>query len=262
MKLYFDHLIGKQSHMDLLYSFVSATFEDDEWQMAFDNGWTPCFVWWKNDCKFFKEMWDAGIWIWYQGRTTRIKTLLYKPSRSTRHFYRQTPVNYTLTDDLVADQKQIYEIYLKYCEYHKFGDVLEYEKYLEIFNKGDFKYLNFYYENKLIAITRMSVWKNVAIMSDFFWWDYENPELSVGKLSQHQEVIVARENNFSNLYLGLGYERESAYKARKSGFEFWTGRKWSNDKELYFKLCEKDVECKTIDDLYNYHEDYLKLLDV
>ena len=262
MKLYFDHLIGKQSQMDFLYSLVSATFEDNEWQMAFDNGWTPCFVWWDNNTKFFNDLWASGIWIWYQGRTTRIKTRLYKPSRSTRHFYRQTPIHRTLTSYLSEDLKDIYEIYLKYCDHHQFGDVLEYEDYLEIFKRGDFKYLNFYYEKKLIAITRMSVWKNVAMMSDFFWWDYEKPELSVGKLSQHEELIVARNRGYENLYLGLGYERESSYKARKTGFEFWTGREWLDDKELYFKLCEKDVECRTIDDLYNFHKDYLKMLNV
>ena len=41
MKLYFDNIFGHQTDGDLLFSVVSAEFDKNEWNYAFENGWSP-----------------------------------------------------------------------------------------------------------------------------------------------------------------------------------------------------------------------------
>ena len=41
MKLFFDHITGKLTNYDLVYSLALATFDEDEYDYALDNGWIP-----------------------------------------------------------------------------------------------------------------------------------------------------------------------------------------------------------------------------
>ena len=41
MKLFFDHITGKLTNYDLIYSLTLAEFEDSEYDYAFENGWIP-----------------------------------------------------------------------------------------------------------------------------------------------------------------------------------------------------------------------------
>ena len=45
-----------------------------------------------------------------------------------------------------------------------------------------------------------------------------------------------------------GYEECSLYKDQFNGFEWWTGKEWSSDKELYQSLCKRDslIEIKNV----------------
>ena len=38
----FDHITGKLTHYDLLYSLPLAEFDKSEYDYAFNNGWLPC----------------------------------------------------------------------------------------------------------------------------------------------------------------------------------------------------------------------------
>ena len=41
MKLFFDHIAGKLTNYDLIYSLILAEFEPQEYNYALDNGWIP-----------------------------------------------------------------------------------------------------------------------------------------------------------------------------------------------------------------------------
>ena len=99
------------------------------------------------------------------------------------------------------------------------------------------------------------------MFSEFFWWDYEEPNLSVGKLSSEIEISIAKKSDNRYLYTGLGYHRHGLYKSLKKGFEWWTGREWSKDLVLYTYLCGKDDEVTTIDELYQHQTNYFERVE-
>ena len=41
MKLFFDHITGKLTNYDFIYSLALAKFEEKEYCQAFENGWIP-----------------------------------------------------------------------------------------------------------------------------------------------------------------------------------------------------------------------------
>lgn len=61
---------------------------------------------------------------------------------------------------------------------------------------------------------------------------------SFGFLTLMHEVAMFEAMPF--VYLGPGYETSSIYKARISGFEWWTGREWSQDTAAYVSRCKAD----------------------
>ena len=107
----------------------------------------------------------------------------------------------------------------------------------------------------------MSVWQN-SVYSEFFWWNYENPELSVGRLSSEIEINIAKQTGNRYLYTGLGYHKHGLYKSLKKGFEWWTGRDWSKDLKLYKNLCYKDDDITTIDELLQHQTKYFEENDI
>ena len=51
------------------------------------------------------------------------------------------------------------------------------------------------------------------------------------------------------VYVGSGFESCCIYKKNFNGFEFWTGKEWSTDKEIYSTLCKQDDNINTIEEL-------------
>jgi len=41
VKIFFDHIAGKLTNYDLIYSLILAEFETEEYEYALDNGWIP-----------------------------------------------------------------------------------------------------------------------------------------------------------------------------------------------------------------------------
>ena len=74
MKLYFDNIFGHQTDGDLLFSVVSAEFDKNEWNYAFENGWSPIGIWYNRS----KDI------LWYQSRQTRIDTKLHTHGKKTK----------------------------------------------------------------------------------------------------------------------------------------------------------------------------------
>ena len=247
MQIYFDNIFGYQTHGDLLFSVVSAEFNDDEWDYAFENGWSPVSIWYDKSKNI----------IWYQSRQTRIDTYNHSYSRKTKLLLNRTPVKYKICNSHTYDQ-DVYNLYVKYCKHKNFTDIATYDELGIIFNYPvEQCFIKFYNNDKLIAITKLSTWSN-SMFTEFFWWDYFDPNLMVGKLSSEIEIKIAKEAKIPYLYTGLGYHRHGLYKSRKKGFEWWTGREWSKDLELYEYLCKKDDEIKTIDELHQHQTNYFE----
>ena len=109
----------------------------------------------------------------------------------------------------------------------------------------------------MIAVTKISVWNN-SVYSEFFWWNYEVPELMLGKISSEVEIELAKATGNRYLDTGLVYHSHGVYKSLKKGFEWWTGREWSKDTDKYKYLCKKDDEIKTIEELHEHQMNYFK----
>ncbi len=258
MELYFDHVLGKQKDKDFIFSLVSATFAPEEWEWAFQNGWAPIVSW------FDSNFSNAHPLIWYQCRQTRIKVSEYAPNRKTKKLLKNTPATYKISNELSMDIKEIYSIYSSYCTYKDFGDILTFsdvEDYFKPIKGCTYFFIQFFYDNKPIAITKLSLWGN-TLLSEVFWWDYKNPELSLGKLSFYLEIELAKQLQLDYLYTGISYNLDSMYKSDKKGFQFWTGRKWCSDTELFKYLCSQDDKIQSIDELHEYQYLYLKRLNV
>ena len=58
------------------------------------------------------------------------------------------------------------------------------------------------------------------------------------------------------MYLGNSYERPSLGKSEYAGFEWWDGRKWSENVSLFKFLLEKESDISTLEELYSLQQDY------
>jgi hypothetical protein len=251
MKLYFDHILGKQQEQDFVFSLVCATFEEHEWDSAFETGWAPAQLW-------FDSTFAQNKIVWYQSRQTRLVLSSYAPNAKTKKLSKQ--ISYSISKELKHSVDEIYKVYIKYCDYKNFGDLIPRDKFDTYFTGNNY-YIYFYDKNELAAITKLSLWSN-SLFSELFWWNYETPSLSLGKVSFYLEAELAKSLSIPYLYMGISYNKASIYKSNKKGFEFWTGRQWLSDAKLFQYLCEKDDVISTIDELHDYQYEYLKLLKV
>ena len=256
MNIYFDHVLGKQQKEDFMHTLVSATFSESEWDYAFQNGWAPTNLWFESD---FARSYPI---IWYQSRQTRIVLEDYAPSRKTKKLANNPDIDIIVSNSLLCPEDEVYEIYVKYCKHKNFGDMLDKEDVVKYFSDIFSSLLiHFYHKGKLVAITKISIWATSAF-AEFFWWDYEQPDLSLGKLSFYYEAEEIKKLGFKFLYMGLGYNSDSIYKSCKKGFQFWNGRYWSDDSSLFSTLCEKDDSVSCLDSLIDYQEEYLRIANI
>ena len=73
--------------------------------------------------------------------------------------------------------------------------------------------------------------------------------LPISQITMDMEIQWAKKEKATHFYMGSGYEKSSEYKAHWSGFEWWTGTEWSNNKRKFLRLCKRDSELKLISDL-------------
>ena len=84
------------------------------------------------------------------------------------------------------------------------------------------------------------------------------PELNLGTVAQNFECTLYQHVGFKYYYSSYAYENVCEYKSHYNGFEWWTGREWSNNKELFRELLDKDSKVESLKDLYHRHKDYYK----
>ena len=254
MKLFFDHVCGQQANTDFIHTLISATFLESEQDMALENGWCPSNIWYSSDTNFKKN----NKIIWYQSRQSRINLSKYKKSKSERRLRNKVfdhGVSYKLTK--CPDFDLLYNIYIKYIKYKNYKDHMSKSSFLDSYNNSESYFI--IYDDIAFSIVEIC---SKSLISYQFCWDYGNPDLSLGKFSTYIEIDFALNNNLQNVYLGPSYESNSIYKSHYRGFEFWTGRKWSDDKEAFKYLLDKDSEMNSVDQITNQYENYFSLLSV
>ena len=252
MKLIFDHITGKLTNHDLIYSLALAQFKKKEYSFAFENGWIPL--------SWYYTKLDKLTWI--NARNTRLLLNKFTFSKKQRKILRKKDITvevYNKLDDaLFTTISSIYKKYIKHKKFHE----KDFEEESEFFKKEDnidWKYFIYYFKNKPIAFTEIKVFDSNHVLTGQFAWDYEDPKLSMGTYATLYEIDWSIKNKCKKYYLAYGYEKSNVYKSRFDGFEFWNGRSWLNDKTLYKKLCEHDTEINTIQELNAYQKKYFKL---
>jgi hypothetical protein len=237
VKIFYDHIYGNTTKYDIIYGLALAEVEKDEEEKALSLGWTPM------DAFFYQT--DKQLWI--QARTTRIDLDSYTLKKKHRQ-YNKREITGGYYPDNNPYQKECDIIFEKYV---KHGSELVDKEY------GNKDYFVYMHNEKIVAYTQLTRFKNSVVAGEFAW-DYENPELSLGTVAQNFECTLYQQLGFKYYYSSYAYENVCEYKSHYNGFEWWTGREWSKDKELFRSLLDKDSKVESLKDLYYRHKDYYK----
>jgi len=223
MKVIFDHVqgFGKITQQDFIYSNPEGVLENNETpDEALEMGWIP----WKDK--------------WYNHRSVRINLTKYYPSKSIQKDHKKVQMDFKSILDL-KDYSLAEKIYTIYCKKNNFNRLIPIEEII----KNSSHYFEFKKNNQTRAYTFSKVYKKSMVSYEFIQ-DFSCPDVSLGGISQHYECINAKILNKKYVYLLGGYEKSCLYKCKFHGMEWWTGKKWIEDKELFIKLCEKDDKIK------------------
>ena len=170
MKLFFDHITGKLTNYDLIYSLPLAEFEDSEYDYAFENGWIP-LSWYYTELKNL---------TWINARNTRLVLDKVEFSKKQKYVLRKKDIKVKILNSFDYDLlSTIYKKYVKYRNFYEEG----FESDSEVFEKKDYidwKYFIYYYKDTPVAFTEFKVFDNKHVLSGQFAWDYENPKLVLG----------------------------------------------------------------------------------
>jgi len=210
MRLFFDHSLGKITDHDWQYSPIYATFLPEEYDFAIETGWLPD--------EYQEE-------YWFQARQVR-----YDLSKIPNNYlkYPNKRIDWTVTQakDL-DDLEEIWEDYLEKKGYKKDSD------YRNLLRRDP--------ESKWI----MRIFDNDQLVA----FSILRTEPALGKLSQKIEMTLFRDMGYDYHYVCPGYEFSCLWKKNFQGFQFWTGTSWSEDKDQYQFLCERDSSGIHLDDL-------------
>ena len=251
MKLFFDHITGKLTNYDLIYSLPLAEFEDSEYDYAFENGWIP-LSWYYTELKNL---------TWINARNTRLVLDKVEFSKKQKYVLRKKDIKVKILNSF--DYGLLSTIYKKYIKYRNFYEE-GFESDSEVFEKKDYidwKYFIYYHKDTPVAFTEFKVFDNKHVLSGQFAWDYENPKLGLGTYATLYEIDWSYKNKYKNYYLSYGYETTSKYKSKYKGFEFWNGKEWVNNKSMYNKLCDNDSSIESIKDLNKYQREYFEVIN-
>lgn len=222
IKIIFDHTegFGKVTDNDFIYSDPKGIALSKDYINYLEAGWIE---WGK---------------YWYNLRSVRLNINKYSPSKTTKKLSNKiTYTNKLLTYDIV---KKLESIYNSYIEKHQFKRDINLEDFLKAKN---FFVLLYYKDDSLIGANIYKIYRQMdetAFVSYQFLWDYNDPKLSLGNVSQFYEIEFAKSMDCKYVYLLGGYETKSIYKSNFKGFEWWTGSIWSTDVEMYKSLCLRD----------------------
>ena len=250
MKIFFDHIAGKLTNYDLLYSLILAKFEPNEYDYALDNGWIP-LSW------YFTKL-DGLTWI--NARSCRLDLSKFTFSKKQKYILNKKDISVEIArnpdKDILAD---IYKKYIKHKQFYEINNEKESEEFMRD-DPLDWKYFVYYYKRKPVAFTELMPIGSHLVTGQFAW-DYENEKLGLGTYATLYEIKWCLNNRINKYYLSYAYEEASMYKTKYDGFEFWTGRKWLDDKNIYETLCKRDSSINDLANLNDYQEQYFKIIN-
>lgn len=251
MKFFFDHIAGNSSNRELVYSPATAVFDRSEYEFAVQHGWHIAESWGVDDFDWFNEVRLSGSHVWYQARSTRIEVSKFSERSRHRKKIKKSKVTCSHRSDITDIAGEMWAVYEKYLQYKGFSNF--YESADDLFTEiyGDRKYL-VYRDNtdKVIAFSVIEILSPSVAIAPQFAWDYSNPSIGLGSLNKLFQFRLLKDLNVSHLYLGNSYELSSLGKMKWPGFQWWTGRTWSEDKDLFAFLLERETRMQTLDDLY------------
>ena len=221
MKVLFDHIggFGKVETTDFIYSNPRGILQDGNFLDALEKGWIE---------------WGD---YWYNLRSVRINTNQYEPTYTTKKMGKR--INASLEILSEGNIKKLQPIYDKYLSKKGFKRPIPLKNFQDMF------VIIYEYQNKCIGANIFKLYEQinkVAMVSYQFIWDYEEPKLSLGNVSQYYEHKYAEMMKADYIYILGGYESTSKYKSSLKGFEWWTGESWSSDVDMYNSLCDRDTQ--------------------
>ena len=220
MKITYSHYYGSQQKHNLQLYHANLQCEPQEERGALENGW----------------LWYNGEW--YQSRSTRIALSDWK--------YLQTVYNYDVrfVDVPSEEYKTVWEKYLYDKKFEPLYDpfvLSERDTWMEYYWRDSA------FPDNLRGFTKFT--KYVGGLESQFNAYVIHVQWEFGAEMLHHEVQYAQSLGLQHLYIGSGYEKSSIYKAHLNGFEWWTGSKWSCDKNTYIELCKRDSSINSLEQL-------------
>ena len=257
MQLFFDHIAGKTHNFEVIYSPASAIFEADEFDFALQNGWLITPTWYSEDCDWFNTCKAEGIPVWYQSRTVRLDPKKYvQKKRHRQRLNKDHNLSYKVHTEY--DVEAMVGIYKRYLGAKGFIDMYGEN---HPFSKSDYgterMIIVFSYADEPVAFSLLDIVGKSAVATQFCW-DYKDPNLSIGKLSYYVEQQVAKNAGLDYIYLGASYEKSAISKCNYAGFQWWNGRGWSSNKASYQKLCARESEITTLQELAAMQSEYFR----
>lgn len=219
MLITFDHVngFGKIAHQDFIYSNPEGTLEKNETpDQVLEKGWIP----WKNK--------------WYNHRSVRINLAKYSPSKSVKRDYKKIQANFkSISEFINCDLAE--KIYKIYCEKNNFNRNIPIKEIID----NSSCYFEFKRNNEIKGYTFSTLYEKSMVSHEFIQ-NFSCNNISLGSISQYYECITAQSLNKKYVYLLGGYETNCIYKCKFHGMEWWTGKEWTEDKNLFVELCRRD----------------------
>ncbi len=248
MELIFDHSLGKQEQQDLVICRPMAIMDQDEEWEALDRGWLA----------LDEPVMDREVF--YQSRSTRIDVDKYKP-RYKRHTYNGQEIGYKVIDaSEMVKLLSLPMIYKQYMKRKNFG--ADYDPFAHYHKRDQFMVFYQGTADNVVGFTKQKRYRyqedNYSTIDTYDSRDLAGLEsvvhantIPISDITLDLEIEWASNNFVRHFYMGSGYEQSSEYKANYSGFQWWTGTRWSSDKRQYKKLCRRDSRIQTLKDIGN-----------
>ena len=242
MHIIWDHTFGKQEDMDLVICRPMAKVDPSEEGFALDQGWLAL------DHPVRDEE------VWYQSRSTRISLQEYTPRyRPIMHKGQEIKYKVIEANEMVK-LLNLPIIYKKYMKRKGFKE--DYSPFAHYHKRDQFMIFYIGTADNIVAFTKQKIYAEHEDLADLSPSSANHIEASgvesvlhantvpIGSECLELELEWANENGVPYYYLGSGYEKSSEYKAKWSGFQWWTGVQWSRNKKQYRRLCRRDSRVK------------------
>ena len=261
MRVFFDHIAGNTTCRELVYSPATAIFTGKEYTYALQNGWHIAESWGVEDFDWYNEITSQGLKVWYQARSTRIEVSKFEERARHRKKIKRAKISCEVMSDVSRLQEELWRVYNSYLAAKNFENFYADKEDLLSEIYGPRSYLVYRNDSgRIIGFGIVEVVSQHAGVAPQFAWDYADPSIGLGSLNKLFQFRLLKDLGITHLYLGTSYENPSRGKAKWPGFEWWTGRSWSNDTDFYFQLLERESAMKTLDDLYETQKYYYSRL--